>query len=142
MTISLDIPSFRINFPSYADEAVYTDMLLNAQYEIGKCYIADNDCTMPETCREYALQLMLAHLLFIRDLVNGGGNVGVITSASEGDVSVSLAEPPTSDSWDFWFNSSPYGKELIALLSSQAAGGFYVGGMPERRGFRKIGGYF
>ena len=64
MTIPVDIPSFRVNFPSYSDEAIYTDVLLLAQYEIGKCYIADNDSTMPEACREYALQLMLAHLLF------------------------------------------------------------------------------
>lgn len=142
MTITLDIPAFRINFPLYADETKYPDTLLLAQYEVGKCYIADNDCTMAEACRTYALQLMLAHLLFVRDLVMSGNNVGVITSASEGDVSVSLAQPNVEDEWHNWFNSSPFGKELVALLSAQSVGGFYVGGMPERRGFRKIGGGF
>ncbi len=140
--IDLDIQTFRANFPLYADETTYPDILLNAQYEIGKCYIADNNCTMAESCREYALQAMLAHLLYIRDQVNSGNNVGVITSASEGEVSVSLATPVVDDEWHYWFNSSPYGRELIALLDVQSVGGFYVGGSPERRAFRKAGGVF
>lgn len=140
MAIDLDIPAFRANFPLYADNALYSDALLLAQYEIGKCYIADNDCTMGEKCREYALQSMLAHLLYIRDQVNSGNNVGVITQASEGDVSVSLATPAVDDEWHYWFNSSPFGRELVALLGVQSVGGFYVGGLPERRAFRKVGG--
>lgn len=140
--IDLDIVSFRVIFPLYSNEETYPDLLLNAQYEIGKCYIEDSDCAMEETCREYALQLMLAHLLYIRDLVNSGANVGVITSASEGDVSVSLAQPNVDSAWDYWFNSTPFGTELLAMLSLQAVGGFYVGGSMERKGFRKIGGGF
>jgi hypothetical protein len=142
MTIELNITTFRQNFSNYSDDTTYPDSLLLFQYEIGKCYVTDNDCTMPETCREHALQLILAHLLYIRDLINSGGNIGTITSASEGDVSVSLSEPPTSSNWEYWLNASPYGKELLALLSVQSTGGFYVGGLPERRGFRKIGGVF
>ncbi len=140
--IDLNIQTFRATFPLYADEVTYPDVLLNAQYEIGKYYIADNDCTMVENCREYALQAMLAHLLYIRDQVNSGNNVGVITSASEGEVSVSLATPVVDDEWHYWFNSSPFGRELIALLEVQSVGGFYVGGNPERRAFRKAGGVF
>lgn len=141
--IDLDIAVFRINFPLYCDEVNYPESLLSAQYEIGKCYIDDNNCTMAEACREYALQSMLAHLLYIRDQVNSGNNVGVITQASEGgDVSVSLASPAVDDEWHYWFNSSPFGRELIALLGVQSVGGFYVGGTNERRSFRKAGGVF
>lgn len=142
MIINLDIAKFRVNFPLYADETAYSDALLNAQYEIGKCYVKDNDCVMPEACREYALQAMLAHLLYIRDQVNAGNNIGVITSASEGDVSVSLAQPIVDDEWHYWFNSSPFGRELVALLLGQSSGGFYVGGLPERAAFRKVSGVF
>ena len=140
--ISLNIASFRASFPLYADETSYPDALLNAQYEIGKCYIADNECTMAEACREYALQSMLAHLLYIRDQVNAGNNIGVITQASEGDVSVSLATPVVDDEWNYWFNSSPFGRELVVLLSVQSVGGFYAGGNNERAAFRKAGGLF
>lgn len=142
MSIPLNITEFRVNFPVYADETAYPDSLLNAQYEIGKCFIDDNDCTMPEACREYALQLMLCHLLNLRDRVNGGAATGVVTSATEGAVSVSLAEPPSSDTWTYWLNTSPYGMELLSMLSAQAVGGFYVGGSPERKGYRKINGGF
>mgnify|MGYP003638788043 CR=1 FL=1 len=140
--IDLDITAFRNNFELYYDEVKYTDTLLGVQYEIGKCYIADNECTMDDKCREYALQSMLAHLLYIRDQVNAGNNIGVITQASEGDVSVSLAQPVVDDEWHHWFNSSPFGRELVALLGGQAVGGFYAGGNNERLAFRKAGGVF
>ncbi len=140
--MDLDLTTFRTNFPLYSDESTYTDMLLETQFEIGKCFIADNDCTFPEKCREYALQLMLAHLMYCRNESNAGNNSGVIQSASEGDVSVSFAVPNIDDSWTYWFQLSPFGKELLAMLNAQSVGGFYVGGMPERKGFRKIGGYF
>lgn len=140
--MDLNITTFRANFPLYADETTYTDMTLESEYEIGKCFIADNDCTFPEKCREYALQLMLAHLTYCSDESNAGNNSGVIQSANEGDVSVSFAVPDISDPWHNWMNLSPFGKKLLAMLSAQSVGGFYVGGLPERKGFRKIGGVF
>ena len=139
--IPLDIPLFRSNFPLYSVNTTYPDSLLEVQYHIGRAYVADNDATMDRKFRYYALQLMLAHLLYIRDQVNAGNNVGVITSASEGDVSVALAQPKVEDTFTYWFASSPYGKELLALLFVQSAGGMYVGGSPERSAFRKGYGY-
>ena len=95
------------------------------------------------SCRDVcAYSQCLAHLLYIRDQVNSGNNIGVITQASEGDVSVSLASPVVDDEWHYWFNSSPFGRELITLLGVQSVGGFYAGGNPERKAFRKAGGVF
>lgn len=142
MTIDLDIAAFRVNFPAFADEVKYPDAMLNAQYAIGKCYIADNDCTLPEACREYALQLMLAHLLYIQDSIASGKPTQIVTSATEGSVSVSLSEPPNDDTWSYWLSSTPYGIQVLAMLSAASVGGFYVGGSEERRGFRKINGGF
>ena len=139
--IPLDIPLFRTNFIPFNDELKYPDHLLEVQYHIGRAYIADDDCTMDRKFRYYALQLMLAHLLYIRDQVNAGNNIGVITNASEGDVSVALAQPKVDDTWAYWYVTTPYGKDLLALLEVQAAGGVYVGGSPERAGFRKGYGY-
>ena len=142
MNIDLDIASFRVNFPAYASETDYPDLRLNAQYAIGKCYIDDNDCTLPEECREFALQLMLAHLLSIQDSIAAGRPTQIVNSASEGSVSVSLAEPPSTDTFSYWFSTTPYGLQLIAMLDASSVGGFYVGGSEERRGFRKINGGF
>jgi len=66
----------------------------------------------------------------------------IVTSATEGSVSVSLAEPPNTDTFTYWFSTTTYGLQLIAMLDAQSAGGFYVGGSEERRGFRKINGGF
>lgn len=131
-----------MNFPDYSSETDYPEMRLNSQYSIGKCYIADNDCTLPEECREYALQLMLAHLLSIQDSISAGRPTQIVTSATEGSVSVSLAEPPNTDTFTYWFSTTPYGLQLIAMLDVASVGGFYVGGSEERRGFRKINGGF
>lgn len=142
MTIDLDIASFRVNFPAYSVVVDYPDARLNAQYAIGKCYIADNDCTLPEACREFALQLMLAHLLSIQDSIAAGRPTQIVTSATEGSVSVSLAEPPNTDTFTYWFSTTPYGLQLIAMLDASSVGGYFVGGSEERRGFRKINGGF
>jgi len=142
MTIELDIASFRTNFPAFGSETDYPEMRLNSQYAIGKCYIADNDCTLPEECREYALQLMLAHLLKIQDSISSGGPTNIVTSATEGSVSVSLSEPPNPDTWTYWFSSTPYGMQLVSMLDANSVGGFYIGGSEERRGYRKINGGF
>jgi hypothetical protein len=126
--MELDITTFRAMFTAYADETKYPDSLLNVWYPIGKCYIEDNDCVMAEDCRAFALMAMLAHLLCIQDQVNSGNQVRVITSASEGDVSVSLAEPPSGSNFSYWLNASPYGSQILGLLEVNFAGGDYIGG--------------
>jgi hypothetical protein len=138
----LDIPVFRAMFPAYADETAYPDSTLETYYSIGKCYVKDNDCVLPSECRAHALNLMLAHLLYIKDLAVLGNKTVVITSATEGPVSVSIAQPPSSDNWTYWLNTTPYGPQVLAMLEVASVGGFYIGGSPERRGFRKINGMF
>ena len=138
----LNVGEFRLAFPVFADEEKYPDVMLLAKYEQGKCYIADNDCTLAENCRAYALMLMLAHLLYIQDQVFAGNNTQQIASASEGPVSVSFQSPPTSSTFFYWLNATPYGSQIAAMLSVAAVSGFYVGGSPERAGFRKVGGVF
>ena len=81
--------------------------------------------------------LMLAHLLYIQDQVFAGNNTQQIASASEGPVSVSFQSPPTSSTFFYWLNATPYGSQIAAMLSVAAVSGFYVGGSPERAGFRK-----
>lgn len=142
-TISLDIALFRERFPEFSNETTYPDSLLNVQYTMGTCYISDNDCgRLSGDCRELALQLMLAHLISLNDRISSGAPSGQIVSASEDGVSVSLTPPPDTDQFSWWLNITPYGQNLNTILSSFSVGGFYLGGAPERSGFRKIGGVF
>ena len=142
MALSLDITEFRAMFPAYADETTYPDATLETYYSIGKCYIKDNSCTLPDACRAQALNLMLAHLLYISDQAAAGNKSVVVTSATEGQVSVSIAQPPSADNWSYWLNTTPYGPQILAMFDVASVGGWYVGGTPERKGFRKAGGGF
>jgi hypothetical protein len=72
----------------------------------------------------------------------GGVQGGFITSATVGEVSVAKLAPPATNGWQWWLASTPYGQALWALLSVKAVGGFAIGGLPEREGFRKVGGVF
>lgn len=96
---------------------------------------------------QIALNLMTAHLLHLSVWTEGNNsgaaqNGSIVASASEGSVSVSFATPPTKNAWQHWLASSPYGLQLWALLKQWSASGFYIGGLPERKAVRKVGGVF
>lgn len=92
---------------------------------------------------EHAHLLLTAHLLHLATKANSGsenGTTGVVASASQGSVSVSFSTPQTSSGWQYWLSTSPYGLQLWALLKQLSAGGFYIGGLPERKAVKKVGG--
>lgn len=140
-------------FPPFSDEAIYPDEMLEMKWSMATCYVSDSDCgRLSGKCRENALYLMLAHLLYLATKANeqaatttpgsiAGARGGIVTSATIDKVSVSLLPPPVTDSWDWWLQQTPYGSQLLALLSS-FVGGFSVGGLPEQDGFRKVYGVF
>lgn len=146
-TITLDLVTFRALFPQFADTAKFPDQLVQLQFDMATSYIsADTYGDMPVAARTNALYLMTAHLLMLGVIIatgNYSGVPGVVTGSSVGDVSVTLQAPPSGTSqWRWWLNLTPYGQQLLALLQAQAAGGFYVGGLPERAAFRKVYGIF
>lgn len=155
---TLDYNQFRNRFPQFVDEDVFSDLKLGVFYDMAQQFIdsTDSPCRVLNGSQlALALQYMTAHLLYIAiqsessdpDDVEGGSggggdSGGFITSATIGEISVSKLAPPSKDGWDWWLNSSPYGSGLLALLQMLAAGGLSYGGLPEREGFRKIGGVF
>jgi hypothetical protein len=148
MTIELNIADFRAQFPQFADTTKYPDSTLQLQFDIATSYVtADTYGDMTTPVRTHAIYLMMAHLLQLNIIIaqnaaNGGGQIGVVQSATIGSVSVTLQPPPVRGQWRWWLNNTPYGAQLVALLEMQSAGGFFVGGLPERAAFRKVGGVF
>lgn len=147
--IILDIPLFRERFPQFADTVAYPDAALNVNWIIGCQYISSTNWgDLVDGGRELALQLMLAHLLALDVILKAGGSytgqAGIVTQATIDKVTVALAVPPYgTDNWRYWLNLTPYGQQLLALLSAQAVGGFFFpGGPPERDAFRKGWGVF
>jgi hypothetical protein len=145
-TITLDPAAFRALFPQFADPAKYPDAALSIQFGAATGYVsADTYGDMTVAARTNALYLMTAHLLAIGAIIaqnNYQGQVGIVTGAVVDHVQITLTPPPVKSQWQWWLNTTPYGAQLVALLQAQAAGGFYVGGLPERAAFRKVGGIF
>jgi hypothetical protein len=142
---TLDIATFRLLYPAFSNDVLFPDALLNAYYANATMYISDNDsyCGGLSGARlDLALMLLTAHLLFGFNNINKGTLGGIITSATIDKVAVALQPPPATTSWRYWLSTSPYGLQLLALLTAASIGGWSVGGLPERRAFRKVGGTF
>ncbi len=147
--ITLVVADFRALFPQFADPLAFPDLLIQGQFALATGYVSPwvDGCTMTEEVRTFALYLMTAHLLALGKIIAADGSYtgtpGIVTASKVGDVQVTLAAPPYGeDSWRYWMNLTPYGQQLLALLDAQSVGGFYVGGLPERSGFRRVGGGF
>jgi hypothetical protein len=148
--ITLDIAAFRLLFPAFADDTAFPDVKIEANFDMGTAFVSPDVCgginDMPVKARTQALNLMTAHLLALGVIIAQDGNQGtpgITLSATIDRIAVTLAQPPYGTSeWRYWLNLTPYGAQLLALLSAQSAGGFYIGGLPERAAFRRVGGGF
>ena len=144
--------NFRLLFPAFADPAKWPEQMLSAYWDMGAEFISVESCPcriLRGSTLQMALDLMCAHIATLMnpdaDASGEGGSAsggGLVTSASIGAVSVSIAQPPASDMWGYWMAQTPYGQSLLALLKLKGVGGIYVGGLPERAAFRKVGGVF
>lgn len=145
---SIEIPpfdpaAFRLLFPAFADPILYPDAMLAAYYTMAECYITPSCLWGCEDCIGTALLLMTAHLLAMTGGANGSqSGIGLITSATIDKVSVSRQVPTTKGAFAQYLAMTPYGLQLLALLSKKAAGGWSVGGSLERQSIRKAGGTF
>lgn len=147
--ITLNLAIFRTMFPQFADPTLFPDLLIQGQFNLATGFISPwpNCGGMSVEVQTTALYLMTAQLLYLGNIIAAGGSytgaAGVVTQAKIGDVSTQLAPPPYGSSeWRYWLNLSPYGQQLLALLEIQGVGGMYIGGLPERSAFRRVGGGF
>jgi hypothetical protein len=142
-TIVFDVAAFRVAFPAFANETTYPDATLQAYCDAACCYISPEDYGwLNGDCRARALNLMTAHLAMLSSMIANRQPAGVGISATVGDVSVSMMPPPVKTAFQYWLATTPYGTQLWALLNVKGVGGLYVGGLPEKSAFRKVGGRF
>lgn len=146
MAITFNPTTFRTLYPQFANVTTYPDITLQANFDLATGYVAnDTYGDMTDAVRTQALNLMTAHLLAVSALIaqnNYQGQVGIVRAATIDHVQLQLEPPPNRGQWRWWLNTTPYGAQLAALLEAQSAGGFFVGGLPERLAFRKVGGVF
>lgn len=139
---TFDVDAFRKMFPAFADTTKYPDELLSGYFAIASCNI--NLCDSPVIhgkCLDVAINLMTAHVAYLMGLAaTGRGQVGIQVSAGVDKVSISVQAPPVKSAWQQWLSLSPYGLQFWAMMQMKAAGGFYIGGLPETMAFKKVGG--
>lgn len=128
------LATFRLLYPAFAMTAEATVL---AVADEALCLADVQGCK----CSEAAWMALTAHLLALQAAA-ASGNVqpGGVASATIDKVSVSFAQAPSGDSWQHWLNTTPYGQKAMALLKACSAGGFYVGGSPERDAFTAVYG--
>ena len=139
----MDIQAFRTQFPAFDDPAAFPDEMLQLWDDAASLHLSEGWMLSGATY-DLARKLLTAHLVHLAHGIASSGSVGTsggaVQSASEGSVSVSFTTPPTKTAWQFWLSSSPYGLQLWAMLTIAGSGGVYIGGLPEREAFRKVGG--
>jgi hypothetical protein len=137
--IIFDPVKFRSMIPEFSDATKWPDELLALYWNQAICVAEDEG----DDCTEMQLYLLMGHLLKIHIntlLKNKQG--GFVSSSSIDKVSVTKVAPPSSDMFEWWLGQTPYGQQLLVMLQVAGVGGLYVGGLPERTAFRKVGGVY
>jgi hypothetical protein len=108
--VVFDINAFRERYPEFD---TVSDTLLNAYFVEATVYLDNTDCSPVQdpTVRAVYLNMLVAHIAALNSGVGGdkpSGLVGRVASASEGSVSVSTGDVPSSSS-SWWYLQTPYG---------------------------------
>lgn len=144
--IVFDPTAFRAMFaPAFDSTAKYPDVLLQAHFDIATSIVTnqDNACyALNGAARVQALNLLVAHITKIFDMINAGQTPGFETSATIDKISVTVQPPPQASQFMWWLSLTGYGQMLATMLSVAAVGGDYIGGLPERSAIRKVAGIF
>ena len=146
--ITFDVAAFRASFPAFANATTYPTPVLQGYFTDATFFVTPDPAvggmvgalTVEQQTR--VLYLVTAHIAALAVLIAAGRTPQIKTAGSIDKISVTLMPPPVKNQWQFWLNTTPYGSQALALLNRLAVGGFYVGGLPETAGFRKVGGVF
>lgn len=137
--VTVDYTGFITTFSEFGDIEEYPQLTVTSYIDIATGYITKrNSGALKDNARVYAIYLMTAHLLTLRKQIQnnvgekGTTQIGFETSASIGDVSVSMQMPSVRNQLDYWFSLTGYGLELRALLSLKAPTPIAIGGKFSR----------
>ncbi len=130
-------------FPAYSDAMTYPEATLQGYWNSAINYVSDeNFGYVNGDSRQYAINLMTAHLVYIAGLIAIGQVPGLMQNATIDKVTVGLTPPPLKNQWQWWLSVSPYGQQLYALLQVNSVGGGYIGGSAALAGFTTVGNYW
>lgn len=130
--VVFDIAAFRERYPEFD---TVSDSLLNAYFVEATVYLDNTDGSIvtDATIRSVYLNMLVAHLAAMNSGVGGSkptGLVGRVASASEGSVSVSMADIPSSGS-SWWYLQTPYGAAYWQATASYRTARYVPGASPS-----------
>lgn len=140
--LTFDYDQFIALFPAYANPIQYPQSLLQQYWNSATNYVSNigNFGAVQGDKRQYAINLMTAHLVYISGLIAKNQVPGLVQEATIDKVHVSLTPPPLKNQWQWWLSVSPYGQQFLALMQANTAGGFYISsGSAPLSGFRSVG---
>lgn len=140
--VVFDPCAFRTAFPAVAPQSV-SNITLQRYFDTASIYLCkryNTNCFLNNPRLVLALNLLTAHIAGIAQQISSGSQAGIVTSATIDKVSVTLEPPESASPFAYWLNQTPYGQELLALLSMVSAGGAYYGARPELGAMRRGGG--
>lgn len=141
-TFTFDPAAFRLAYPQFADSATWPTITLQMYFDTATLYISNRNCGVLNGDRRFlALNLFTAHLAALSIVINSGDLPNLPQSATVDKVSVSLTPPPLQNEFEWWLNLTPYGQQLLVLLSIASVGGLMFGGSPNRPAFRGAAGF-
>ena len=144
--IELDVDAFRAQFVQFKNTNCFTADLIQGWWDTAANFTSTWPDQIVGTCgqRVLACNLTTAHIGYLYNAIAQGQPLGVLTDAQIDKVRVGLKPPPINDQsmFQYWMAQSPYGVQLLALFNTMTVGGIYIGGLPERDAFRRVGGGF
>ena len=128
--LTFNYAQFIAQCPAYSNATAYPEATLAAYWTSATFYMSDvgNFGVVQGAARQYGINNMLAHLVFIAGLVAAGQVPGLMQTATIDKVSVGLTPPPLKSQWQWWLSLSPYGQQVLAQMQGASVGGFFVAG--------------
>lgn len=125
--LTFNYATFQSQIPLYASSPV--ESVVQAYWATATYYVsAINAGVIHDDARQYAINLMCAHLIFIANLAAEGQVPALLQNATVDKVSVGVTPPPLPNQWQWWLDLSPYGQQLLALLQVNSVAGFFTAG--------------
>ena len=122
-------------FALYSDPTNYPQSLLQSYWDNATNYISNaNWGYINYDQREYAIQLMMSHLLYLTNLINTGNGFGTGSGGAPGTVpyqmqsaqidkiNVTVTPPPNPNQFQWWLGTSPFGQQLLAMQINSMTG--------------------
>lgn len=143
---TFDYATFIVSYPAFSNATAFPEATLQGYWDVAINYISDTNLGyLNGNARLLAINLFTAHLAALSVIIAGGMSPLLVQGAGVDKVNVSLTPPPLKNRFQWWLSTTPYGMQLLPLLSITSVGGFYVPagfGPPPLLGFRNAGGGF